>query len=156
MQKEFITNNLDDTSTLALKFVNALDKKKGCFVSLIGDIGSGKTAFVKLVAKYLGIKETVTSPSFVILNEYFAENLHICHFDLYRLEETGIKTIVEELREYSKPNYLTFVEWSEFSQGEIPLNHLEIKIEYISATQRKFIFIPSSDETLKLVEDMRL
>ena len=75
-----------DTKKLAEKFAN-LVREKGCFVNLYGEIGAGKTAFVKLVAETLGIKEKVTSPSFVILNEYHSASIPVYHFDLYRLEK---------------------------------------------------------------------
>ena len=105
--KTFICKNLDETDTLAKKF-SKLVETEGCFVCMFGDIGAGKTAFVKRVAKHLGVKEKVTSPSFVILNEYHDGILPIYHFDLYRLENEGVKTILDELEEYSKPGYLTF------------------------------------------------
>lgn len=60
---------LEDTEKLAEKFAK-LVKESGCFVNLYGEIGAGKTAFVRYVAEVLGIKEKVTSSSFVILNEY--------------------------------------------------------------------------------------
>lgn len=139
MSKSFICKNLNDTEVLAKKFAIAA-KEKGCFVCLFGDIGAGKTAFVKLAAKHLGVDEKVTSPSFVILNEYHSGALPIFHFDLYRLENEGVKTIIEELSEYSKEGCLTFAEWAEFSQGEIPIERLEIQIDYLDETERKFTF----------------
>ena len=119
-------STLDDTKKLAYKFAD-LVKEKGCFVNLFGEIGAGKTAFVKLVAEALGIKEKVTSPSFVILNEYHSASIPVYHFDLYRLEHTGISTITEELREYSEGEKITFVEWAEFSQGELPFERIDLK-----------------------------
>ena len=104
---------LEDTKILANRFAQ-LVKEKGCFVNLFGEIGAGKTAFVRLVAEALGVKEKVTSPSFVILNEYHSASIPIYHFDLYRLEHTGISTITDELREYSEGKKITFVEWPEF------------------------------------------
>lgn len=126
---EKVCNTLDDTKELAKKFAKAVEEK-GAFVSLYGEIGAGKTAFVKLVAEALGVKERVTSPSFVILNEYHSANIPLYHFDLYRLENEGVKTIVDELREYSEGRMLTFVEWAEFSQDEIPFNHIQINVSY--------------------------
>ena len=120
---------LEDTNKLAIRFANII-KNEGCFVTLVGDIGAGKTAFVKLVAAALGIKEKVTSPSFVILNEYHSASIPVYHFDLYRLEHAGIKTICDELREYSTGEKITFVEWSEFSQGELPFERIEINVTY--------------------------
>lgn len=137
--KSFVCQNLEDTDNLAKKFASLVEKE-GCFVCLFGDIGAGKTAFVKRVAKHLDVKEKVTSPSFVILNEYHDGKIPIFHFDLYRLENEGVKTIIDELEEYSQPGCLTFAEWAEFSQGEIPIDRLEIQIEYIADTERKFSF----------------
>lgn len=120
---------LNDTKKLAEKFAQ-LVKDKGCFVNLFGEIGAGKTAFVRLVAEALGVKEKVTSPSFVILNEYHSTTIPVYHFDLYRLENVGISTITEELREYSEGKKITFVEWAEFSQGELPFERIEINVTY--------------------------
>ena len=121
--------NLDDTKKLATSFAKNLPDE-GCFVSLYGDIGAGKTAFVRFVLKELGVKDKVTSPSFVILNEYLNYRIPIYHFDLYRLEKEGIKTITEELSDYSKRNILTFVEWADFGSDALSLDRLDIKILY--------------------------
>ena len=64
----------------------------------------------------------------------------IYHFDLYRLENEGIKTIMDELREYSEGKHLTFVEWAEFSQDEIPFNHMKINVTYEDDDSRKYSF----------------
>ena len=66
------------------------------------------------MAKHLNVKEKVTSPSFVIINEYLSGDLPVYHFDLYRLEQEGVRTIIDELTEYSRPDVLTFVEWAIF------------------------------------------
>ena len=130
---------LDDTKKLAERFAE-LVKDNGCFVNLYGEIGAGKTAFVKFVADALEVKERVTSPSFVILNEYHSGLIPMYHFDLYRLENEGVKTIVDELREYSEGRKLTFVEWAEFSQDEIPFNHLKINVTYNDDDSRLYSF----------------
>lgn len=135
---EKICNTLEDTKELAYKFAKLAEQ--GAFVSLFGEIGAGKTAFVKLVAEALDVKERVTSPSFVILNEYHTARIPIYHFDLYRLEHEGVKTIVDELREYSEGKQLTFVEWAEFSQDEIPFNHLKVNVTYEDDDSRKYTF----------------
>ena len=129
---------LDDTKKLAEKFAS-LVKDKGCFVNLYGEIGAGKTAFVRLVAEALGVKEKVTSPSFVILNEYHSASIPVYHFDLYRLEHVGIST-TDELREYSEGKKITFVEWAEFSQGELPFERIEINVTYDDDDSRNYEF----------------
>ena len=121
--------NKEETKILAEAFSDQI-KEKGAFVSLFGDIGAGKTEFTRFVIKNLGVTSEVTSPSFVILNEYKSKYFPIYHFDLYRLEEGGIETIKEELREYSKDNVLTFVEWADFGKSELPVQKIEIKISY--------------------------
>jgi len=126
---KIITKSLDDTKKLAKCFVNNLDSS-GLFVTLTGDIGAGKTQFIRYVLEYLDVKDKITSPSFVILNEYKCDKFPIYHFDLYRLEEKGLKSIVSELREYSKKGMLTFIEWAEFAHDEIPSNSLRINVEY--------------------------
>ena len=120
---------LEETKKLAQNFASVLDEK-GLFVTLTGDIGAGKTQFVRYVLEYLNVSEKITSPSFVILNEYKSNLCPIYHFDLYRLEEKGLKSIVCELREYSKSGKLTFIEWAEFGLDEIPTNALNINVEY--------------------------
>lgn len=121
--------SLKDTKNLATAFAETLDSN-GLFVTLTGDIGAGKTQFVRYILEALNVREKITSPSFVILNEYKSDLCPIYHFDLYRLEEKGLKSIVNELREYSKTGKLTFIEWAEFGQNEIPDNALNVNIEY--------------------------
>lgn len=141
MESNFIKKcaTLSDTKQLAEKFASLI-KEQGCFVNLYGEIGAGKTAFVKFVAEALGVNEKVTSPSFVILNEYHSASIPVYHFDLYRLENVGISTITEELREYSEGRKITFVEWAEFSQGELPFERIEINVTYDNDDSRIYEF----------------
>lgn len=121
--------SLEDTKKLAKAFADTLDAN-GLFVTLTGDIGAGKTQFVRYVLEYLNVSEKITSPSFVILNEYKSSLCPIYHFDLYRLEQKGLESMIDELREYSKTGKLTFIEWAEFGLNEIPNSALKINVEY--------------------------
>lgn len=150
---EKICKNLEDTKDLAKKFAK-LVKEKGCFVNLYGEIGAGKTAFVKEVAKEIGIEEKVTSPTFVILNEYHGGKLPMYHFDLYRLENEGVKTIMDELREYSEGKQLTFVEWAEFSQNEFPFNHIKINVTYEDNDDRKYTFTGYGKDCIEIIKGL--
>ena len=150
---EQICKNIDQTKELARKFAKLIEKD-GCFVNLYGEIGAGKTAFVKLVADAIGVTEKVTSPSFVILNEYHSANIPVYHFDLYRLENEGVKTITDELREYSEGRCITFVEWAEFSQNEIPFNHIKINVTYDEDEARKYSFEGFGDKCKQIVEGL--
>ena len=149
-----ICKNLEDTENLAKKFAQ-LTKDCGCFVNLYGEIGAGKTAFVKLVAKALEVKEHVTSPSFVILNEYHSGKIPVYHFDLYRLENEGVKTIVDELSEYSQGKQISFVEWAEFSQDEFPFEHIKINVEYGENDERIYSFEAQGENNIKIVEGLQ-
>ena len=139
MTSVFNCCSLKETENLAEKFADVV-KNAGAFVCLYGEVGAGKTAFTKFVCKYLGVKEKVTSPSFVILNEYKSGVIPIYHFDLYRLENEGVSTIINELDEYSEGKILTFVEWAEFSNNALPFDRIEIKINYVNEFERQFEF----------------
>ena len=156
MEEKFVQkcSTLDDTKKLAYKFAD-LVKNQGCFVNLFGEIGAGKTAFVKLVAEALGIKEKVTSPSFVILNEYHSASIPVYHFDLYRLEHTGISTITEELREYSEGKKITFVEWAEFSQGELPFERIEVNVTYDDDDSRIYEFKSIGEKNKSIIGGLK-
>ena len=148
-----VCKTLEDTRKLAQDF--ALLIESGCFINLYGEIGAGKTAFVKLVADALGVQEKVTSPSFVILNEYHSAKLPIYHFDLYRLEHAGISTITDELREYSEGKKITFVEWAEFSQGELPFERLEINVTYDDDDSRNYEFSSIGEKNNYVIEGLK-
>ncbi len=152
---KFRCESLDDTKKLASKFAELI-KENGCFINLFGEIGAGKTAFVKLVADALGIKEKVTSPSFVILNEYHSASIPVYHFDLYRLENAGVKTIADELREYSEGKQITFVEWAEFSQGELPFDRVEINVGYEDDDSRVYEFRAVGDKYINILEGLKI
>ena len=154
MKYEKICKTLDDTKELAQKFAKLITN--GCFISLYGEIGAGKTAFVKLVADALDVKEKVTSPSFVILNEYHTGSIPIYHFDLYRLENEGVKTILDELREYSEGKQVTFVEWAEFSQNALPFDRIELKINYVDENRREFVFESFGNKSSEIVKRLSL
>lgn len=134
---KFHCDSIQDTEKVAEKFAKAVEND-GAFVCLHGDIGAGKTAFTRLVCKYLDVKQRVTSPSFVILNEYKSGKLPVYHFDLYRLENEGVSTITDELSEYSEGKILTMVEWAEISPDtELPFDRLIVSINYMSENERE-------------------
>ena len=158
-QFKIISKSIEDTNFIASAIAKIIYPQGG-LICLYGDIGAGKTVFTSHLAKALDVKEKVTSPRFVILNEYHSGKLPFYHFDLYRLEETGLDSIIDELREYSqKENCLTVVEWAEFSGDELSLNKLEIKINYLDEYSREFVItnhnILTADKfnTLKEISD---
>lgn len=136
---EIISKSIDDTDAIAKTIAENLSS--GVLLCMYGDIGAGKTTLTKSIGKYLGVKEKITSPSFVILNEYHSGKYSLYHFDLYRLENEGLETILDELQEYSSDEKsLTIVEWAEFSQNELLGDRLSLQIKYLDENQRLFEF----------------
>ncbi|HXB10342.1 MAG TPA: tRNA (adenosine(37)-N6)-threonylcarbamoyltransferase complex ATPase subunit type 1 TsaE [Bacteroidia bacterium] len=94
-----------------------------------GNLGSGKTTFIKYLCKVLGVKEQVTSPTFALVNEYLCANkLKIYHFDFYR-----IKNIQEAYdmgyEEYFYSGNYCFIEWPELIKELVPKDSVNISIE---------------------------
>ena len=134
---EKICKNLDDTKNLAFEFAKEL--KGGEVVTLKGDLGAGKTTFTQSLAKALGIKEPVTSPTFTLMNQYNGENLKLYHFDMYRIEE--IDEIIETgLTEYfGNRDAVCMIEWAENILKLLPKKYIQISIEKLGETERKFV-----------------
>lgn len=101
-------------------------------LELVGDVGTGKTTLVRGLAKGLGIKDPVTSPSFTISKRYHipqASPQTLIHYDFYRLEDPGLMN--EDLSEsISDPSAITVVEWADTVQGILPKNRLRITLKY--------------------------
>ncbi|MDT7908181.1 MAG: tRNA (adenosine(37)-N6)-threonylcarbamoyltransferase complex ATPase subunit type 1 TsaE [Candidatus Calescibacterium sp.] len=111
----FLSESPDETKSIAEKIISEFSKNR--VFLLFGEIGSGKTTFIKGVAKKLGIDEdAITSPTFSISQEYWGEEKNIVHIDLYRLEnkkeiEEVVNFICEKYKE--DKNSLIFIEWAE-------------------------------------------
>lgn len=106
-------------------------------IELIGDVGVGKTTFVKGLAEGLGVKEPVTSPSFTISKAYAAKNgKTLIHYDFYRLNDPGIMS--EDLEENLKnPNNIVLIEWSDTIKDILPKNHTIINLKYNDDNSRE-------------------
>lgn len=106
-------------------------------LTLDGDLGAGKTQFAKGVARYLNVKESVSSPTFNILKCYFSGNVPFYHIDAYRLE-FGVNSDIG-LEEVIEGDGITIVEWSSFIENML-FEPLCIKIETLSENERKITF----------------
>ena len=122
--------------------------KGGEVFQLIGDVGAGKTTFVKGLAKGLAINEEVQSPSFTISRLYDGrDGLQLVHYDFYRLADAGI--MENELTEMvNDPTTVTVVEWADIVEGVLPENHFTISITTPTEDSRSFDI---SDELVKLI-----
>lgn len=134
------SHNSEETVLLGERLGRLLEP--GCFIALTGELGSGKTQFVRGVASGLGIDSSVpiTSPTFTLLNEYLGR-LRMFHFDLYRLG--GVDDAAElGFDEYFHGDGICLVEWAERLGSELPAERLDIFFEYSSDTERRLDFIP--------------
>ena len=140
MQIEVISESEEMTQDIAEKYSKSINSPT--VISLVGDLGAGKTTFAKGFAKGLGIKELVTSPTFTIMNDYKSGRLNLYHFDMYRLSS---KEEAEELgfAEYFDLRTLDgvcLVEWAENVKGLLPTLCVEITLKKIDETKRKIGF----------------
>lgn len=131
------THSAEETRQLGEWLAGRL--KAGDTLLLRGELGSGKSEFTRGLAKGLGVTETVTSPSFTILNVYESGRLPLYHFDWYRLEDSG------ELYELGMDEYLggdgiAAVEWPEQCEDAIPEDALEIRFRYVDENTRDLSF----------------
>lgn len=130
------TKSEAESALLASDFI--LSCNKGDRVVLNGDLGAGKTFFIKAALLSIGIKN-VNSPSFAIVNEY-QNNFHIYHFDFYRLKNSS------ELFDIGWQDYLNddesilFIEWGKRLPAVLPPERIEINIAILNGTEREFRF----------------
>jgi tRNA threonylcarbamoyladenosine biosynthesis protein TsaE len=124
----FRSRSAEQTGAAARRLASVLDDR-GLVVSLIGDLGVGKTVFVKGLAEGLGIDPAgVTSPTFVICSEYPTPAGHrLAHIDLYRVEHVGELEAMGFV-DLFEPGAVVAVEWADRFPEALPPDHLEIEI----------------------------
>lgn len=142
MEENFSTKNVEETQQLAEKFAQKI--ASGGVVLLYGNLGAGKTTFVQGLAKGLGIKHRIISPTFIILRTYEipplssrAKSRDLYHIDLYRLEsEKEIEGLglVDLLK---NPDNIIVIEWPERMGELLPKNTWQISIETIGENERE-------------------
>ncbi len=106
---KYISNSAHETENIAFSFAKTL--KGGEIITLDGDLGAGKTAFVRGLAKGLGVTDIVSSPTFTIVNEYRHGKIPLFHFDVYRIGQS------EEMYDIGWEDYISqgavvIVEWA--------------------------------------------
>lgn len=129
-----VTNSAAETRALGEQLARRL--QPGDTVILEGELGAGKSELARGIARGLGVTETVTSPSFTILNVYESGRCPLYHFDWYRLESE------EELYELGMDEYLggdgvAVVEWAERCPDAVPENRIRIRLEVTGEETRR-------------------
>ena len=130
-----LTKNLNHTIKLGKQFAKKL--KKGDVVALTGNLGSGKTSLTQGIARGLGVKGYIRSPSFKLINEYKGA-VPVFHFDLYRVNNIFD---IENLgyRDYFYNNGVTIIEWAEKAKAILPDEYWQVNLFNLGGTRRKII-----------------
>ena len=140
---ELLSHSPDETEAVGARLAEAL--APGSVVAFTGDLGAGKTAFTRGLARGLGVPDRVTSPTFTIVNEYEGGRLPLFHFDMYRLGSA------DELFDIGWEDYLRrggvcAVEWSENIAGALEPDAVRVDIRRGSSDQERVITVTGVSE----------
>jgi tRNA threonylcarbamoyladenosine biosynthesis protein TsaE len=142
--KAFLSSSPEETFEAGKKYGEEISP--GDVIGFKGDLGSGKTLFIKGICEYFKVKDDVTSPTFLIVNEYTGtepaagKEFNIYHFDLYRLEKPAELEGIG-FGNYLKDDSVALIEWSELAEKYLGKKLKTIKFEY-GACDNERIIIP--------------
>lgn len=137
----------DEMDTLELAQNIESEKFPNMVICLNGELGTGKTLFVKGFAQALGIDDTITSPTFNIVKEYDTGELPLYHMDVYRLENHKENIGITD---YFSKGGVTIIEWADMIEDELPDERLDINFRFVDENTRVLIFKPHG----KIYEDV--
>lgn len=128
----------EDIRQAAKQFVEHMGKNT--VFAFYGKMGAGKTTFIKAVCEELGVGDTVTSPTFAIVNEYEAADGHpIYHFDFYRIKKVS-EAYDMGCEEYFYSGHPCFIEWPELIEEVLPEDTIVVTIEALPDGGRRLVF----------------
>ena len=136
MKKQFVAANLGELDAVAKEILNFFEGLR--IIAIVGKMGAGKTTMIKSFCHVLGVEETVSSPTFSLVNEYTdISGESVFHFDFYRIQK------LEEVydigyEEYFYSGNYCFIEWPEMISNLLPENHAKIHIEVNEKEERIF------------------
>jgi tRNA threonylcarbamoyladenosine biosynthesis protein TsaE len=122
-----ITRTEQETLSAGKEFAKKL--QHGDVVACYGELGSGKTRFIKGICQHFGVSEHVTSPTFTIINEYHTKGMMVYHFDLYRIRSLAE---IEELgiEEYLYDEGICLIEWAEKAAEVLPSKRYDVHFSF--------------------------
>lgn len=135
MQIKFVSRSEKETIEFAQKLTKILPN--GSVIAMKGDLGAGKTTFVRGVAKALEIKDVVQSPTFNIMKIYLKGNRPLIHIDAYRLADLNTDIGLDEYIGYESG--LTLIEWPDFIHDLLPDDAYTITIHHLGENDREII-----------------
>ena len=146
MEYKITTNSELETIELAQNFES--EKFPNMIICLNGELGSGKTMFVKGIANALVIQDTITSPTFNIIKEYDGE-LPLYHLDVYRLDGDTNGVGIEE---YFSKGGVVVIEWADTIKSILPEERLDIKFKVVGENKRVLVIMPHGQKYEELCE----
>ena len=146
MDYKYTSRSENDTMQLAENIES--EKFPGMVICLDGELGSGKTVFVKGFAKSLGIDENITSPTYNIVKEYENGELPLNHMDVYRLEDSDV-TI--GFNDYFNDQSISIIEWADLIKDKLPDERLDIKFKIVDENTRVLVLKPHGQKYEDLV-----
>ena len=147
MDYKITTYNEHETALLAENIES--EKFPNMVICLMGDLGSGKTVFVKAFANALGVDEPITSPTFNIIKEYLNGELPLYHMDVYRLDGNVDGIGIEE---YFTKGGVVVIEWADTISEILPKERLDIKFRVIDENKRVLVLTPYGKKYEELCE----
>ena len=141
-----LTHSKEETMQLAKSIADKLPN--GITLTFSGDLGAGKTTFVRGLAEGLGIKEVVQSPTFNIMKIYLKGNRPLIHIDAYRLADIDTDIGLDEYIGYETG--ITVIEWPMYIQKLIPDYSIEVEISNIGDDNRQINFILKDQSLLEI------
>lgn len=136
---EFTSNNEQETLELGKKIASTL--RGGDIISLVGDLGAGKTVLTRGISEALGVKKGVKSPTFTLMNVYSASNSQgiklVCHIDAYRLNSFRDLLAIGAMEYFEDLEVLTIIEWGDKAKDILPRHAKIITIDLINESKRK-------------------
>lgn len=150
MDRTFQVHSIEDTEQFAQQLAPCLSPPD--VLTLEGDLGAGKTTFTQALAKALGIKRTVSSPTFTIMKQYEGR-IPFNHLDVYRLEHSDEDLGWEEIFD---GDAISVVEWAQFIEEELPKERLEIRITRDDETTRTITLIPKGERFENICRELQL
>jgi tRNA threonylcarbamoyladenosine biosynthesis protein TsaE len=150
---DFISHSAAQTVRIGQRLGETM--QAGDVLLLLGNIGTGKTQFIKGVVQGLDSSDLVTSPTFVLVNEYRAgakwRTVPIYHLDLYRIDDPSELTTIG-VDEIWNESCICLIEWAERAEGWLPGEHLALHIQHLDETKRVLRFVPHGERYISLVE----
>ena len=132
-----MTYELNEIAQAAQAFIDAMDGRR--IFAFYGTMGAGKTTFIRALCRALGVEDTVTSPTFAIVNEYAtSEGEPIYHFDFYRIRRLS-EAYDMGCEEYFQSGHLCLIEWPELVEDALPEETVRVTIETLPDGRRSII-----------------